>query len=1514
MIDNRGDPAKRTSGLSLYAGFVPVLLLIIIIAVLHFASPSHPFARTVFEPPFLLPILNTIFLFLAPCIVAYMAMRSYFVGGSSTVLFLGCGVLTLGTGNLLAGWLIGPEGPNATVTLSNTSMLLASAFFMAGAITNVMDAPLATDPVNQRRYLASGYLGVLAVVLLTALAAVRDITPPFFVQGVGPTLLRQLIVMIAIFLFVISSSSMMVRFADKRMRFLYWCSLALALLAVGFGGIFLQPAVGSPMGWIGRIAQYLAGIYFIIAVVSAKREAITQGIAVDDVITDIFRQSERKITAILDSMTDCHYELDREWRFTRINDRALAYFNKRREDFIGRTYWDAFTVPKGSTFEEHFRRALLESVPVHFELESVVVPGKWAEMHAYPTGQGLSVYFRDITDRKQSEDAVRESERHYRLLFETMSQGVVYQDTDGTIISMNLPAQRILGKTAPGFIGSSSVMAEQHTVREDGSPFPGLEHPSMVALRTGREVRDVTMGVYNPAENNYRWIRIGAVPLFREGEEKPYQVYTVFDDITERKKTEEALRDSERLYRAIGESIDYGVWVCAPDGRNIYASESFLKMVGITQEQCSNFGWGDVLHPDDAERTIAAWKECVETGETWDIEHRFRGVDGQWHPVLARGNPVKNERGEIVCWAGINLDISRIKQAEAALRESEKHYRSLFNNMLNGYAYCRMVFEQGRPKDFIYLDVNGMFEAMTGLKDVVGKTVSEVIPGIQEAEPDLLEIYGRVALTGKPERFEKYIQSLGMWFSVSVYSPQKEHFVTVFDAINERKRAEEALQTALQRFYTVLSSMYIAVVLATDENRVEFVNQALCDYFGFKEPPEDFVGLASSDLVTKMKDQYLYPDEAVARLKEIVNQRQPVRSEEVAMRDGHVHLRDFVPIRIDGKPYGRLWYHTDITDRKKAEELLKRNVERLDIISSTASQLLMSKEPQKIVETLCKRVMEHLDCHVFFNFLVHDEGKRLQLNAYAGIPDETARRIHFLDYGVAVCGCAAQDACRIVAENIPTTPDIRTELVRSFGIKAYACHPLLARDRVIGTLSFGTRSRLTFTEDDLSLMKTVADQVATAMEGVRLLRVAEERADELEIRVQERTVELSQAYESLQHEVEERQRTEEQLRQSQKMEAIGTLAGGIAHDFNNIIASILGFTEMALDDVPDRPLVERNLRNVLKSSMRARDLVKQILAFSRKSNYERSPLSLTSVLGETVQLLRASIPKTIDIRLSTSATSDAVLAAPVEVSQILMNLVTNASLAMQEKGGTVEISLTDIDFEPESPVLQADVAPGEYVQLMVNDTGVGMSHEVMKRVFEPFFTTREVGKGTGMGLAVVYGIVKDLQGMITVESEPGVGSTFRVLLPKLKAQAEGKLVRTGQIHGGKESILFVDDEEMLVEWGKAVLERLGYSVTALTDSREALKVFSSDPSRFDLIVTDQTMSGMTGVQLTKELLSIRPDIPVILCTGHSETVSPDIAREVGIREYLMKPVAKQELAEAVRRVLDAVGGTTGVSE
>jgi signal transduction histidine kinase/ActR/RegA family two-component response regulator/PAS domain-containing protein len=481
----------------------------------------------------------------------------------------------------------------------------------------------------------------------------------------------------------------------------------------------------------------------------------------------------------------------------------------------------------------------------------------------------------------------------------------------------------------------------------------------------------------------------------------------------------------------------------------------------------------------------------------------------------------------------------------------------------------------------------------------------------------------------------------------------------------------------------------------------------------------------------------------------------------------------------------------------------------------------------------------------------------------------------------------------------------KDEVLQEISAESYVGTTLWsARAKPIGLIALISRKPMANSRLAESILKLVAVPAAGELERRQGADELKKAYDQLEVRVQERTAELQMAYDRLQVEIAERKQMEEQLLQARKMEAIGALAGGIAHDFNNILAAIIGFSELIAEDLPPENPSIPHVQRVLNAASRGRDLVQQILAFSRKTGRARHPVSLSALAKETVHFLRASIPTTIDIVLDIAATSDTILATPVEVQQVLMNLATNASLAMQEHGGILHVNIADVGLEPESPVLEADMMPGEYLQLVVSDTGTGMTPDVIDKMFEPFFTTREVGQGTGMGLAVAYGIVKSLHGCIMVESKPGVGSTFNVLFPKVRTNAIAETPTTEQSLGKRERILFIDDEEFLVEWGQALLERLGYEVTSMNDGTEAFETFSSDPSQFDLVITDQAMPGITGLSLAREILKIRPHIPIILCTGHSDAVTPESLEEAGVTELLMKPLAKQELAEVIRRVLD----------
>ncbi|WP_310600323.1 PAS domain S-box protein [Desulfobulbus sp.] len=388
---------------------------------------------------------------------------------------------------------------------------------------------------------------------------------------------------------------------------------------------------------------------------------------------------------------------------------------------------------------------------------------------------------------------------------------------------------------------------------------------------------------------------------------------------------------------------------------------------------------------------------------------------------------------------------------------------------------------------------------------------------------------------------------------------------------------------------------------------------------------------------------------------------------------------------------------------------------------------------------------------------------------------------------------------------------------------------------------------------------------------------------------------------------EEKDKLQTQLTQSQKMEAIGTLAGGIAHDFNNILGAILGYTEMARDHVPSDSLAFKHLERIQEAGERAGALVKQILAFSRQADAKRIPVLPSQVVREAVKLLRPSLPATISIELELEDAIRPIFANPTQVHQILINLCTNAFHAMEHSGGILKLVLKNRELSASDLQHRPEIAPGRFVELAVGDTGIGIPPEIREKIFDPYFTTKEVGKGTGMGLAIVHGIVTSHNGLITCDSEVGKGTVFRVHFPVAEhitctaAKSEAAPV-------GTERILFVDDEEMLVELGTLMLERLGYKVTARTNSLEALVTFQNQPDAFDAVITDHTMPGITGSDLALRILQIRPDMPIILCTGYSNLISEEKARLLGIRGFAMKPLAQKDVALLLRSLLDQAAG------
>jgi signal transduction histidine kinase/ActR/RegA family two-component response regulator len=485
--------------------------------------------------------------------------------------------------------------------------------------------------------------------------------------------------------------------------------------------------------------------------------------------------------------------------------------------------------------------------------------------------------------------------------------------------------------------------------------------------------------------------------------------------------------------------------------------------------------------------------------------------------------------------------------------------------------------------------------------------------------------------------------------------------------------------------------------------------------------------------------------------------------------------------------------------------------------------------------------------------------------------------------GEGIAGWVAETGQYTLVSDVKKDPRFYPDIDKMTGLKTKSilCVPLKAKSKLIGVLEVINKTDGTvFNDQDAILLSIFASQAAMAIENARLYGELKDRLDE------EREM-------------------RKKLAESEKFGALGQLASGLAHDFNNILGAIMGYVEMALYELPGKSSIHQSMEQVLIASHRAKALVRQILAFSRQSDQARKPILLGAIINEVSALLRASTPSNIELIQDIQIESSAMLADPTQIHQVLMNLCTNAHHAMKDTGGKLAISLTTLELDADNVSDYPDLSPGNYLKLSVEDVGKGMDADTLERAFEPYFTTKEKDVGTGMGLAVVQGIVRSHGGAISIQSEPGYGTVIDILFPEIEQKVSARKEQIEPLPEGNERILFVDDEEPLVDIGKNMLERLGYDVTAATCPKEALAAFSEAPEAFNLVITDMTMPYMNGDAFAGKLLKIRPDIPVILCTGHSELINKEKALALEIKDFLMKPHTIRDLANTIRRVLDS---------
>ena len=889
-------------------------------------------------------------------------------------------------------------------------------------------------------------------------------------------------------------------------------------------------------------------------------------------------------------------------------------------------------------------------------------------------------------------------------------------------------------------------------------------------------------------------------------------------------------------------------------------------------------------------------------------------------------------------------------RSRTARSQSEEKFQLVFQTSPDSININRL-------SDGLYIDVNEGFTKLTGYtrEDAIGK--SSIDLKIWDNSHDMKRLVNGLITDGYVENIEARFRrkngqvGIGLMSARVLKLNQEDTILSITRDITERQQAEVALRESEERHRQIVESSTDAILMRSG-GFIIYANPSAVKLFRASHAGE-LLGKPYLDLV--------HPDdrpESIERIRKGMDEKwiAPPREHRILTLDGQVVLVEStgVPVQYQGQTqiFGII---RDITERKRTEEELRENLlflrqtekigricgwkaniktdelkwtegvyhiveaplgykpgleeglkfydtESIPVIKNALTRALEDGSPfviqAKVITTTGKRlwaevrglqqVVEGEKTSVVGTFQDITERKQVEehLRETEKKYRELAESLPQVIFEVDLDG-TLKYVNQTVYQLFGYTPE---EIARGFNVlEAFIPED---RERValdimlnIQGQGLGRREYTAVRKDGtrfpagVHANRILRGQTATGVRGILIDLTKTKRAEE------------------------EKKKLEIQLQQAQKMEAIGALAGGIAHDFNNILSAIIGYTELArLND--GASTIGNELNQVLIAANRAKDLVKQILAFSRQTDEERMPVSVGMVVKEAIKFLRATIPTTIEIKSRIDKNSGAVLANSVELHQIIMNLCTNAVHAIGDRGGVLEVEVRNAEIEHAQINNFVELEMGSYVLVSVKDTGYGMTPDVIKRIFDPYFTTKEKGVGTGLGLAVVHGIVKKSGGAIQVESEPGKWTIFYIYLPRINMTLPIKAAQPKPIEGGPERILFVDDEKMLVDIGEQALQRLGYHVVSRTSSIEALELFKAKPDYFDLVITDQTMPGMTGDALARELLRIRPNLPVIICTGYSQTIDHERAKKIGIKALVEKPMLMDEIAAAVRKVLN----------
>ncbi len=1165
-----------------------------------------------------------------------------------------------------------------------------------------------------------------------------------------------------------------------------------------------------------------------------------------------------------------------EGRFIEINDRFVETFGYRRDEIIGRTskelgFWDE------KTGRGDMRRALLatgsvSNVPMQFRTQAGQFrTGLWSgEIIRLGDRDVLLSILHDITERKEAEEK-------YQSILAEIDEFYYETDIQGNLTFFNDAACSIIGYSREELQGMNN---RDYTTPETAERmYRVFNH----VYRTG-EKRKIDDYEIIRKDGSRRVLEISAT-LKRDAKGNPAGFRGLGRDITDRVMAAEALRLSEERYRNLFENSIVGIFQSTPAGRYLRVNPAFARIYGYDSPGdvvASVIDIGREIFVDPADRAYCL-ATLNETGVLEQFETRTRRKDGSiiWTAINSR--IVRDAEGQLRFIEGVVEDITQRKRAEEALKLNEQRLEALqtLNQMsratvqeLCDFALEEFVRLTGSNIGYLAFlnrdeSVMTMFAwSRTAMEQCAVSNLTDLYPvettglwgeAVRQRRPVITNDYAAPSSLkkGVPEGHVPILRHM------NVPVLDGERIVAVAGVGNKETDYDESdvLQLTLlaQGMWRIIQRRRSEEALRESEERFIRVFQsnpipmtiATLDegrLIDVNERAVELSGYSREELIGRTSMEiglWAYPEERDRLIAKLRTSG--------SLRDGLAHFRTKA-----GRVSPALWSADRV--RLGESEVILTTIHDISQQIEAQEKLRQSEEKYRLLAENVTDIIWTSDLNLAFTY-VSPSSER-------------------------VCGWSpAEWMSRPLRDFLtPASLEAVTRMLRKqTGGSGLA--------RVEGPRVVTTELEL-FRKDGSTGWYEVSAQMIRDDDGTprSIIGVTRDIAERKRAEKQNALL-------------------EQQLRQAQKMEAVGTLAGGIAHDFNNILFAVIGYAELCLQDTTNDES-RWNLSQILSACNRAKTLVSQILAFSRQVEQERKPLDVVPLAKEAVKFLRSSLPVTIDLHLDVAAANTVILADATQIHQVLMNLCTNAAHAMRVSGGRLAIRI-DNASPPPGLLPEGDGArPAAFLRLSVSDTGQGIEPAQLNRIFDPFYTTKAPGEGTGLGLSVVYGIVKSLGGAIRVDSTPGRGSAFEIYLPSAADRGLEPEKPAVPIPRGSESVLFVDDEGHLVEVMGQVLSALGYRVTTVRESRNALRLFRENPESFDLVITDMTMPDMTGAELAREILRFRPETPIILCTGYSELICEEEALRMGIRRFLMKPLFMGDVAREIRAVLDTDGRRT----